>query len=70
MPNLPEANKVTLKMLANQTSGYPDYETDPKWLARVHRRSVPYLDLRRANEVRVLTPDAIRSGNELELCAH
>jgi Beta-lactamase class C and other penicillin binding proteins len=28
-----EANKVTLKMLANQTSGYPDYETDPKWLA-------------------------------------
>src|SRR5882724_3180798 len=33
MPALPEANKVTLKMLANQTSGYPDYETDPKWLA-------------------------------------
>ena len=23
MPKLPEANKVTLKMLANQTSGYP-----------------------------------------------
>src|SRR5881409_148092 len=33
MPKLPEANKVTLKMLANQTSGYPDYETDPAWLA-------------------------------------
>ena len=33
MPALPEANKVTLKMLANQTSGYPDYETDPKFLA-------------------------------------
>jgi len=33
MPALPEANKVTLKMLANQTTGYPDYETDPKWLA-------------------------------------
>jgi CubicO group peptidase (beta-lactamase class C family) len=32
-PTLPEANKLTLKMLANQTSGYPDYETDPKWLA-------------------------------------
>jgi CubicO group peptidase (beta-lactamase class C family) len=28
-----EANKVTLKMLANQTSGYPDFETDPAWLA-------------------------------------
>ena len=33
MPTLPEANKVTLKMLANQTSGYPDYEADPKWVA-------------------------------------
>jgi len=33
MPDLPQANKVTLKMLANQTSGYPDYETDEKWLA-------------------------------------
>jgi CubicO group peptidase (beta-lactamase class C family) len=32
-PLLPQANKVTLKMLANQTSGYPDYETDPKFLA-------------------------------------
>ncbi len=32
MPDLPEANKVTLKMLANQTSGYPDFETDQKWL--------------------------------------
>jgi CubicO group peptidase (beta-lactamase class C family) len=32
-PSLPEANKVTLKMLANQTSGYPDFETDPAWTA-------------------------------------
>ena len=31
-PDLPEANRVTLLMLTNQTSGYPDYETDPKWL--------------------------------------
>ncbi len=33
MPTLPEAGKVTLKMLANQTSGYPDFETDPAWNA-------------------------------------
>lgn len=33
LPELPEAGKVTLKMLANQTSGYPDYETDPGWNA-------------------------------------
>ena len=33
IPTLPEANEVTLKMLANQTTGYPDFETDPAWLA-------------------------------------
>ncbi len=33
MPDLPEADEVTLRMLANQTSGYPDYETDPAWEA-------------------------------------
>jgi CubicO group peptidase (beta-lactamase class C family) len=33
MPDLPEADQVTLRMLANQTSGYPDYETDPAWEA-------------------------------------
>jgi CubicO group peptidase (beta-lactamase class C family) len=25
LPALPDANRVTLKMLANMTSGYPDY---------------------------------------------
>jgi CubicO group peptidase (beta-lactamase class C family) len=29
LPDLPEANQVTLKMLANMTSGYADYVTDP-----------------------------------------
>jgi len=33
MPDLPEADQVTLRMLANQTSGYPDNETDPAWEA-------------------------------------
>jgi CubicO group peptidase (beta-lactamase class C family) len=33
MPDLPEADEVTLRMLANQTSGYPDYESDPAWEA-------------------------------------
>jgi len=32
-PDLPNANQVTLLMLTNQTTGYPDYETDPAWLA-------------------------------------
>ena len=33
MPTLPEANTVTLRMLTNQTTGYPDFETDPAWNA-------------------------------------
>lgn len=33
LPGLPNADRVTLKMLANQTSGYPDYERDPAWEA-------------------------------------
>src|SRR5438105_1613561 len=37
---------------------------------RLHRRSVSHLDLRRANEVRVRSPGAIRSRKELELLAH
>jgi CubicO group peptidase (beta-lactamase class C family) len=32
-PELPNADQVTLLMLTNQTSGYPDYETDPQWTA-------------------------------------
>lgn len=32
-PELAESGKVTLKMLANQTTGYPDFETDPGWNA-------------------------------------
>lgn len=32
LPDLPNADRVTLKMLANQTSGYPDYEQDTDWV--------------------------------------
>jgi CubicO group peptidase (beta-lactamase class C family) len=33
LPSLPEADQVTVKMLANMTSGYPDYVTDPDFTA-------------------------------------
>jgi CubicO group peptidase (beta-lactamase class C family) len=33
VPELPESDKVTLLMLTNQTTGYPDFETDPGWTA-------------------------------------
>jgi len=37
LPTLPEANQVTVKMLANMTSGYPDYVTDPKFIAEFYQ---------------------------------
>ena len=33
LPNLPNADRVTLRMLANFTSGYPDYVPSPEFLA-------------------------------------
>jgi CubicO group peptidase (beta-lactamase class C family) len=33
LPDLPAADKVTLEMLANHTSGYPDYEQDAAFTA-------------------------------------
>jgi CubicO group peptidase (beta-lactamase class C family) len=35
-PSLPEADTVTLKMLANMTSGYPDYVTSPAFQALLY----------------------------------
>jgi CubicO group peptidase (beta-lactamase class C family) len=31
-PTLPDADQVTLRMLANQTAGYPDFESNPEWV--------------------------------------
>jgi CubicO group peptidase (beta-lactamase class C family) len=37
LPDLPEADKVTLLMLANQTAGYPDFEQDPAWIEAYYK---------------------------------
>ena len=42
VPELPESDKVTLRMLAQMTSGYPDFETDPDW--QLAYLSNPYYD--------------------------
>jgi CubicO group peptidase (beta-lactamase class C family) len=36
LPKLPDANLVTLKMLANMTSGYPDSVTDPTFISQFY----------------------------------
>ena len=70
MPDLPEANKVTLKMLANQTSGYPDFETDPKFLAAFEADPFHIFTFEERLKYRVLSPDDVRAGDELELRAY
>jgi CubicO group peptidase (beta-lactamase class C family) len=40
LPSLPDASQVTVKMLANMTSGYPDYVTDPAFIAQ--EQSYPF----------------------------
>ena len=52
LPELPDADKVTLRMLANQTAGYPDFEQDPAWIAAYYAEPVPQLDVRGTAPVR------------------
>lgn len=42
VPELPESDSVTLRDLAQMTSGYPDFETDPDW--QVEYLNNPYHD--------------------------
>ena len=48
LPDLPAADKVTLEMLLNNTSGYPDYVADPGFVAAT-----------RADPLREWTADAL-----------
>jgi CubicO group peptidase (beta-lactamase class C family) len=36
LPDLPDADRVTLRMLANMTAGYPDYVTNPRFSRDVY----------------------------------
>ena len=62
MPTLPEADKVTLKMLANQTTGYPDFETDPAWLAAWNADPFHIFTFRSGSTTRSRGPCSSRRG--------
>ena len=51
LPGLPHSRAVTLKMLANQTSGYPDYETDETF-SRIFYRD-PFQPMGYARRLRI-----------------
>jgi CubicO group peptidase (beta-lactamase class C family) len=70
IPALPEASKVTLKMLANQTTGYPDFETDPAWLAAFNADPFHIWTFDERLKYAFARVAPVRTGNELELLAH
>ena len=69
LPKLPEAKRVTLKMLANMTSGYPDYVTDPKFIAEFYQN--PFHQFTMLNSWPSPSPARCLSGQgKLGLRAH
>ena len=70
MPTLPEADKVTLRMLTNQTTGYPDFETDPGWNAAFNADPFHMFTFEERLEYAFARPHAVRSRGELELRPH
>ncbi len=62
VPSLPEASKVTLKMLANQTSGYPDFETDPAWTAAFNADPFRIFTYSEAARLRLPPAGPVRPG--------
>ena len=70
MPTLPEADKVTLRMLTNQTTGISRLRDRPRLERRLQRRPVPHVHVRGAARLRLLAPAAVRARGQLELRPH
>ena len=49
LPDLPDADQVTLRMLANMTAGYPDFVQNPKLSQAFYADPVPAVDPRGAD---------------------
>ena len=70
LPDLPDADKVTLLMLANQTAGYPDFEQDPAWIAAYYEDPYHSWTYEERLEYVLDRPRPFAPGDELELLAH
>ena len=57
-------------MLTNQTTGYPDYETDPAWLAAFNDDPFHMFTYEERIKYAFDTAAAVRAGHELELRPH
>ena len=56
--------------MANQTSGYPDFETDPTWTAAFNNDPFHIFRLPGAVELRLRPTGGVCSGDQLELCPY
>ena len=70
LPDVPNADKVTLGQLAQMTSGYADYVQDATFLARLQREPVAPVDTRGALHVRHQPAAHLRARHQLGLRAH
>ena len=62
LPELPYSRAVTLKMLANQTSGYPDYETDDAFTRLFYRDPFHPLGYQRRLRIAFSRPQVFPPG--------
>ena len=60
-PNLPNANQVTLKDLAQMTSGYADYVYEPEFQDGLLPRPISAVESRRAHPYRDVQADPVRT---------
>lgn len=62
LPNLPLADKITLRMLANMTSGYPDYEQSPTLLNALNENPFRQWTPQELIEIGLSTPQLFPPG--------
>ena len=71
LPDVPNSDRVTLRQLAQMTSGYVDYVIgNTEFADGALRGSLPAVGTRPTARLRDVAPAAVRPGNELELRPH
>jgi len=62
LPDLPDADQVTLRMLANMTAGYPDYVQNPKLIQEIYENPFRQLTPQELMAIGLSTPRMFAPG--------